>query len=339
MEPSAATQPARVLLLLQDAGLVAWLSHQLPAARVEQETFALTRWLQASLDPALLGVVMDLDALPLAEVRTVLASLQREPRPWLLALCGDRGVVGCEPLMAAPRTVVLPKPWTPDGIALALQRLRESGATPTREPGASDAFLTGLVEGLRDPLSSLGGYLQLLQHHASNGSTELLRPALESARSLERQIECLYLASAPIAPRAERLDLRSMAAELLQDARRDDVRVEAELPEGELSAEADPRFVRAALGIGRLLLERFGPGGAVRLLAVRDADGLRLSWESLHATEAVARRGERPPPSFLPELLERLAARVPANVVLDRLHGTVPVSAGLRWTRAAPLRA
>lgn len=339
MAHSAEPAGGKVLLLQADAGLAALLGHLLPGARILVEPYALHRWLQASVDPQLSGAVLDTELLPLADVRTVLASLQREPRPWLLASCGDRGVAGCESLLAAPRTVVLPKPWTPDGVAFALQRLLSAEAGAPRSVGASDAFLTGLVEGLRDPLSSLGGYLQLLQHHASNGSTELLRPAMESARALERQIECLYLASAPIPPRSERLDLRALAAELLQDARKEDARAEADLGEGALAADGDPRFARAALGIGRLLLERFGPGGTLRLHAIRDADGLRLSWEAEHALEGRARPGDRPPPSFLPELLERLAGRVPASAVLDRLHGAVPISAGLRWTAPAAIRA
>ncbi|MDA1260705.1 MAG: hypothetical protein O3A20_08790 [Planctomycetota bacterium] len=339
MELPSAPDAGRVMLLHSEPGLEAWLGHALPDARIVAQSFELGAWLRTAFDPQVIGVVLDTEVLPLSDLRTVLASLQRDPRPWLLALCGDRGLAGCENLLSAPRTVVLPKPWTPDGVEFALQLLRGAGAAAPPAAGASDAFLTGLVEGLRDPLSSLGGYLQLLQHHASNGSTELLRPAMDSARALERQIECLYLASAPIRPRTERLDLRPLAAEALQEARREDARVEADFPEGELAADADPRYVRAALGIGRLLLERFGPGGPVRLQATRDADGLRLSWEAPHSASTAASRGDVAPPSFLPELLERLAARVPARLVLDRLNGVVPVSAGLRWARDAAVKA
>jgi hypothetical protein len=337
MEVAAAHDAGTVRLLRADSTLAAWLGVALPGHAILASEFELAAWLRAASDPQLVGVVLDSDALALADLRTVLASLQHERRPWLLALSGDRGLAGCEALLAAPRTVVLPKPWTPEGIAIALQRLAGVPIAPARAAGASDAFLTGLVEGLRDPLSSLGGYLQLLQHHSSNGSTELLRPALESARALERQIECLYLAAAPIRLRAEPLDLRVLAADALAEARREDARIEADLPAGELAAAADARYVRAALGIGRLLLERFGPGGPLRLCAVRDEDGLRLAWEAPQAAQGAP--GDAAPPAFLPELLARLAARVPAQAVIDRLHGVVPVSAGLRWAPAAALKA
>lgn len=339
MDPLPSRKADHVLLLRTDPALHQWLAYALPGSEVVMQEFALADWLRAAFDPRLAGVVLDAEALPLADLRTVLASLQRADRPWLLALSGDRGLAGCESLVAAPRTMVLPKPWTPDGITLALQRLARAPAAAPRDRGASDAFLTGLVEGLRDPLSSLGGYLQLLQHHAGNGTTELLRPALDSARALERQIECLYLAAAPIQPRTEALDLRTLAAEALQEARRADERCEAELPEGSLTATADARYVRAALGIARLLLERFGPGGPLRLQAHQDADGLRLAWEATLPAAGAAAPGAVAPPAFLPELLQRLAERVPAQAVLDRLHGAVPITAGLRWSARAPVRA
>lgn len=319
-----------------DPGLVAVLRACAPDARVESMPFRLEEWLRNHLDPQLEGIVLDVEDLSLGDLRLILASLQREPRPWLLALAGDRGVVGCEALLTAPRSAILPKPWTPAGVEACLRALRSRPAP--KAGAASDAFLAGLVEGLRDPLSSLGGYLQLIEQQPGAGGGELVRPALEAARSLERQIECLYLASAPLRPRPERTDLRTVAAEALAVARREDARTEAELSNGSLSVAADPRFLLAALDVGRLLLTRFGPGGALRLRALADADGVRLSWECA-APAALAAGGAAAataPPPFLPELFERLVQRVPARPLLDRLHGAVPVAAGLRWPPQAP---
>ena len=332
MSQIAASAPP-LLLHLQfpaDPGLVAVLRHCAPDARVESAAFRLEDWLRLHLDPQLEGIVLDVEDLALADLRLILASLQREPRPWLLALAGDRGVVGCEGLLSAPRSAILPKPWTPAGLEACLRTLR---ARPATKAGvASDAFLAGLVEGLRDPLSSLGGVLQLLEQQPSAGSGEWLRPALEATRSLERQIECLYLASAPLRPRPELLDLRPIAAEALASARRADARTEADLSSGNLTVAADPRFLLAALDVGRLLLTRFGPGGALRLRALADADGVRLGWECSPPVALVAGLPTvTAPPPFLPELFERLAQRVPARALLDRLHGAVPVAAGLRW--------
>lgn len=312
-----------------DPGLAAVLRACAPEARVESSPFRLQEWLVQVQDPGLEGLVLDVDGLPLADVRLVLATLERDRRPWLLALCGDRGVVGCEALLSAPRTAVLPKPWTPGGVETVLRMLR-AGAAPSG--GASDAFLAGLVEGLRDPLTSLGGYLQLLEHAGGSGSGELVRPAAEAAHSLERQLECLYLAAAPLRPRAETLDLRSWVAEALAAARREDARTEAEVGAEPLAVEADARFLRAALDVARLLLMRFGPGGPLRLRAARDADGITLGWEAaLGAAPTAVAAGRTAPPPFLPELFERLAARVPARPMLDRLRGAVPVRVALRW--------
>lgn len=313
-----------------DPGLVAMLRHCAPDARVESAAFRLEDWLRKHLEPQLEGIVLDVEDCGLADLRLLLASLQREPRPWLLALAGERGLVGCEALLTAPRCAILPKPWTPAGLEACLRSLR---ARPAAKPGlVSDAFLAGLVEGLRDPLSSLGGYLQLLSQQPGAETSDWLNPALDAARSLERQIECLYLASAPLRPRPETLDLRPLAAEALAAARREDARTEAELPGGSLTVTADPRFLLAALDVGRLLLTRFGPGGALRLRALNDADGVRLGWECAPPVSVAADgAGLTPPPPFLAELFERLAQRVPARALLDRLHGAVPVAASLRW--------
>jgi hypothetical protein len=165
-----------------------------------------------------------------------------------------------------------------------------------------------------------------------HAGSDFVRPALEATRSLERQIECLYLASAPLRPRPEPVDLRALCAELLQNARRDDARTEADLGPGSLAADADPRFLRAALDVSRLLLLRFGPGGAPRLRCAADADGICIGWSAAAPlADPVPAGPVAAPPPFLAELFERLAARVPARPVLDRLHGAVPVTALLRW--------
>lgn len=333
--PSAADADGVLLLRsAPDPAFDACLLAGLPGLSLLPPPAGFSSWLRRLFEPGLAGVVADADDLGLGELRALQAALERESGPWLLVLTGDRGLAGCETLLDSERVAVLPKPWTPNGLASCLQRLRRPvPASPAA--GASDAFLVGLVEGLRDPLSSLGGYLQLMEHHADAGSAELLRPAMEAARSLERQIESLYLAAGPARGRADRSDLRALAAEALKEARREDARVEADLPEGELAAATDPRFVRAALAVARMLLERFGPGGAVRLCARNGGGALSLVWESAAAAgDAPAAAGSKPPPAFLPQLLERLAARAPAEAVLEQ-RGAVPVRAGLRWPAAA----
>ena len=132
MEAAAALDAGTVRLLRPDPALAGWLGVALPGHAILAEEFELAAWLRAAADPQLAGVVLDSEALALADLRTVLASLQRERRPWLLALSGDRGLAGCEALLAAPRTVVLPKPWTPEGVAIALRRLAGPPAAHTR---------------------------------------------------------------------------------------------------------------------------------------------------------------------------------------------------------------
>ena len=86
------------------------------------------------------------------------------------------------------------------------------------------------------------------------------------------------------------------------------------------------------MATGRRLLSRFGPGGPLSLKLAEEPDGLQLSWSAAINEELPA--DSVAPPPYLPLLFERLAARVPAEPLLDRIHDAVPVLAALRWTVA-----
>jgi hypothetical protein len=183
------------------------------------------------------------------------------------------------------------------------------------------------VEGLRDPLTALSGYLQLL----GDADRALLDPALAAAADLEQQLGHAGLAARPAAPHVERLDPTDLLRLAMEDATRAGLDVRLQLEEG-LRIDADPAVLRAALACGRRLLERFGPGGPLLLRLTHDADGVEAGWHVEPPATAPPEAVE--PPAFLPTLFERLAARVPAEVVLDRAHDVVPVTAALRWTAA-----
>ena len=289
--------------------------------------FSLEGWLRALYEDPPLGALLDTDAMALADLHAVAATRRLPRAPWLLLLVGDRGLAGCERLLADPRSAVLPKPWTPAGLQCAVERLQK---VPVRGESFPGPFVEGLVEGLRDPLTALSGYLQLLGE--SENSRDLLDPALAAAGDLEQQLAHARLAARPAAPHVERIDPADALRLARQDALDAGVECGLEVIDG-LRVSADPALLRAALACGRRLLARFGPGGPLTLRLSADADGVQAGW-SAEAPSGEPLTQAEAPPAFLPLLFERLAARVPAEPLLDRVHGVVPVTAALRWDAA-----
>ncbi len=328
---SAPSPPSHVLVFQDppDPGLPEVLAAVLPGHRLEFSAPDLRRWFEARQAGNLAGLVVDADDADRATLRALAASLPYgAPVPWLLVLVGDRGLAGCEELLELDRVHLVPEPWTPRALATALGSAGRSADAPE-----SGAFLEGLVEGLRDPLTSLTGYLQLLEHErppADHGSEALLTPALEAARRLERELARLHLAASGTPPAREDLDLQVEAAAVLGELGSQGLEAGAPVVSGEPPGvvHADRRSLHAAIAVAADLLERFGPGGRPGLRLGRDADGPWLAWEA----EPDGAVGRRPPPAYLGELLERLARRVPARVVLDRLDGVVPVRVRLRFS-------
>jgi len=324
--------PSTILVFTpeSDSGLEAVLRGLCPGSQIQMQPFRLVDWLEQCRRPDLIGVMVDTDRLSLADLRTIGAGLSQSNRPWTLLMVGDRGLAGFEGLLDMPCTGVLPKPWTPTGLTQCLQSLQHGGTTKGTFP---DAFLGGMVEGLKDPLTSISGYLQLLESQDDERILSLVTPALEAATQIAAQLEFLQLASSELQAHVGPTNLQNLVEELAEACLEQDILVEVEVTPG-LQVDADARYLRAAMRTGLLLLQRFGPGGPLGLIAKKHDGRIRLLWQ-MDAPAELANR-PLPPPPYLEDLFRRLAGRVPATVVSEHVEGTIPQAIGLMWGSEFP---
>lgn len=308
-----------------DAGLSAVLRSSCGDCRIQQQEFDLTDWLREDTLKQVTGVFVDTETLALSDLRVIAASLASRTKVWLILLVGDRGLAGFEEMLNRPKTSVLPKPWTPDGITQAFRSIHAKQTPPGAFP---QAFLDGLVEGLRDPLTSISGYLQLLGCQENESIEALVTPALDATAQLTAQLEFLHLAAADLHPHPDSYDLQHLAEELLAYATQAGLEVEADLAPG-LRIDADVRYLRAAMQSAFLLLQRFGSGGALTLCA-REVDGhAELMW--IQAPPTAAPQHPIAPPAYLEDLFQRLCRRIPAQAVVEHIYGDIPNVVGVRW--------
>ena len=256
----------------------------------------------------------------------------------LLLVVGDRGLAGAEPLLTLPGSRLLPEPWTLSGLRgiLGLQR-PEPRPRAAQETLPDQEFLAGMVEGLRDPLASLSGYLQLLRGEDAEEAGVLLDPALDSARELDRILDTLHLASGSGKRDQQEIQLQDAARSAILHAGREGRSPEL-LWSGDARVLGDPRVLQAALYASRLYLERFGFGEELTLDVRQDPHALELAWESAPSADA-ADAGLTPPPAFLPTLLRQLARQIRTEAVIDLFGDVVPIRAGLRWRQFMTTRA
>lgn len=321
------TLPSTVLLLTpdDDPGLTSVMRSCCGDQRVQRQAFDLATWLHESLQNNLAGALVDTDCLSLGDLRVISASLEQKPEVWLILLVGDRGVAGFEQLLDNPKTVLLPKPWTPQGIHHAFRSMNSSSAPPGSFP---QDFLDGLVEGLRDPLTSISGYLQLLGSQDNESIHALVAPALDAATQLAAQLEFLHLAAADLHPHPASHDLSHMAEELMEYAERSGVEIDVDVVSG-LRVEADVRYLRAAMQSALLLLQRFGSGGQLILRAHQKDGRTEFLWQQLPPPNPP--QHPLPPPAYLEDLFQRLCRRIPAQAIVDHVHGDIPNVLGMYW--------
>ena len=269
--------------------------------------------------------MVDTDSIALADLRVIAASLASRPTVWLLLLVGDRGLAGFEELLERDMTEVLPQPWTPQGLA---HSLRAMGTDSSPSSSFPRAFLDGLVEGLRDPLTSISGYLQLLDNQEGDNVNSLVSPALDAAAQLSSQLEFVHLASAELHPHPDSYPLEHIADELQKFAKTAGVDVILDT-NADLRIEADLRYLRAAMQSAFLLLQRFGSGGQLSLVARESEQGKELLWQQ----EPPAIQPQHPiaPPAYLEDLFKRLCLKISAESVVKHVHGDIPNIVGVRW--------
>lgn len=328
-------QRPTVLLLghAEDLGLLLRILQAFrPHVRCESVDGRAGAWLPRLAEPALGGLVVATDALARNDLGALEAALTLRPGLDVLLACGDRGLVGCERLLARPGVRLLAAPWTLDALE-ALFAAEAPAAPPGRTAADEDALLyTGVVEGFRDPLASLSGYLQLLRNREGGiGEAGIVEAALSAAGDLERLLDALNLASAARAPKPGRILLREAAAVAARAAWSQDRQPHLSLDPA-LEVLADRRILDAALYTSGLYLARFGPQGQPALEASCEGTTVRLAW-SLPTPDPVP--GEpQPPPDFLPRVLDRLARRMNATPILERVGGVIPVRSGLAWEQS-----
>ncbi len=309
-----------------DPGLEEVVMRLFPRTPVHQQPFELAEWLALSQTNDLLGLIVDAESLRISDLRAIEAGLSAHPaQPWCILLVGDRGLVGYESICQVPKLRLLPLPWTPAGLQQAVQSLPSATAPPS---ATDDSFLEGLVETLRDPLTSISGYLQLLENQNEEQLQGLIHPALEATEQIGTQLEFLQLATADIYPHIAPIDLKNFCAELADLALEQNLVLDLDCSP-KLFVDADIRFLKAAVQCAILLLQRFGPGGPIQLRSWQEKEAILLSCSMAPPQNPVAH--PLAPPVYLQQLFLRLAEKAPAQVHVEHLEGGIPLRLELRW--------
>lgn len=354
-----------------DTDLLALLRAWFPTTRFALERGELSDWLGSLWHQPPAGLVLFGDRLEPSELQAIGAWLHEHPQLPTLLVTGSRGSFGVEAVLGHAGLRLLPTPWTPHALRQILGQGKQApsespgsaesasspaaGATPqpaapgaapeapaaqseqaedSQLPAFAGEFLDGLVERVRDPLASLSGYLQLIQADSGNGS--LVQPALEAARELDGVLESLHLASEGWQPHPSRHSGERLAVEALKEAQRAGLEVEFDAST-DFVVRVDPRLARAGLQAARVLLSRFGGGnGQLRLRVTQEAELAEIDWQ-LVAPPEVPAGSQVEVPAFLRLLLERFAARLGAEAILDCADAGVPRRTGLRWPISATI--
>ena len=257
-----------------------------------------------------------------AELSTLGAQLEALPNPVLL-IEGPHGFLGGEALLRRSKTHCLPLHWTPR-ILRAILSLKGQAETPL------GPFLQGLIEGFRDPLTSISGYIQLLRAQDPEGTW--VTPALEATRELDDLLEVLHLISPQRTVHRSELPLASLVEDSLRNARRRGVECIAPVTNGGYS-QTDGRLAQAALDVSFLWLQRFGPPGTLSLLHVEAESAVTLAWKLVDYEPPEKEKVSLP--VFLETLLRALSEKMGAQAVIQKEHG-IPVFAGVRFQNSAP---
>lgn len=340
------------------------MAHARPLCVLQERQGPPSRWLHELLEPEVGGLILSTNGLELADLRALTILLTKRPEFDLLLLVGDRGLAGAEGLLARRGAVVLPKPLTPRALQIVLAY--ETGpddaspphptppspppippdqsskaatppevdrpADPLLDQDAEASLFEGMVDGLRDPLASLSGHLQILRAESASAASEdpSLGAALEAAAGLDQVVQLIHLASGAARVRSRTIELPATLKRIAKQWEQNGYPATLALGEIPGHIQADPKLIEAALSAGRLLLERFGPGGTPSL-ECRIEDAHLLVHVSVEQPEPPESSRLSAPPDLLPRLLARLAGRLQAEPLLDLVADVIPWRAGLRW--------
>ena len=174
----------------------------------------LEDWLELSHQKDIEGIIIDTDYVTIGELRTVSASLNLLPQIWCILLVGDRGIVGFEKMILKNHVKVLPKPWTPSGLKSCLKSL--NNAEDVNESHSN--LLPGLIEGFRDPLTSILGNLELATQ--TSDASKMLENARTSTNILNEHLKLLELLSFEVTPHNDYLELNTLIKSLEKDLKK-----------------------------------------------------------------------------------------------------------------------
>ena len=277
-------------------------------------------------DPFQLLVVPS-NSLGLKEVHQLELLLEDRGNASLLILLEDRGLSGFENLLARQDVHLVPFPWNPELLGMAFSKL-STPPPPSKQPDLRD-YLDGAVEGLRDPLTSLSGYLQLME--GDGDGKDLAGPALRSAKEMELILESVSLSSGKIESRFDYQALRPLGKMIVQIGRSLGRELLLDWKE-DCAAETDRRFFLSCLFVSLLLSDRFGPGTPLTLQAQLEGDVLNLLWVESKEKPASTPSNSVAPPSFLPQTLETLAVALGGQAIINKRSGQQIIAAGIQIT-------
>ncbi|MDP6940559.1 MAG: hypothetical protein QGH51_00895 [Planctomycetota bacterium] len=245
----------------------------------------------------------------LKELHELQAHFSTHSGSFLLILAEDRGLAGCDELLRLPNVSLVPFPWSLDLFDASASKFQQ---LPSSTQGQVDwgEYLSGAVEGLRDPLTSLSGYLQLMEGESSG--SDLTSPALKSAKEMELVLEAVLLSTGQVSANPNYQALRPLGKKCVQQGVALGRALRLNWDE-DCAAEIDRRFFLSTLFVSLLFAERFGPGCPLQLLAQQEEDYLVLLWVSDKEDNSKKTSRPQPPLSFLPETLRALT---------KALHGT-----------------
>lgn len=197
------------------------------------------------------------------------------------------------------------------------------------------SLLNGAVDTLRDPLALALNYLEMFRQDQQNEEQQdWLDQAVTKLMQMDQVIQAAHLAATSAEIASENLSMQEVGQAAVRRWTQDGQQPGFYLNEPDAVLQTDRELLQAALDSSYLFLERFGPDGKPQLRARQAESSVSLIWELPMPAEILDGKLVAPP-DFLSILLQRIAGRLGAEPVIDRLRDVIPIRAGLRWKQTS----
>jgi hypothetical protein len=304
------------------SGLLVSIEAMFAQAKVSSGNFTLEDWLQRVGDGINNhGFVIESNSMSISDLRIITTTLKINPLAWCLMITGDRGIAGYEELLECENIAILPSPYTTQGLKSSLSSFFKASAVAT----SNDNFLSGLVEGLRDPMTCISGGLQMASM-TSEDIIQFVEPAMKAVLQVSEQLEYIELIATEITPHFDSFNMHDCASGLKKDLQKLGFKPQIDV-EDDVIVYAEPRYTRAALKACFLLLQRFGLSSEIMLVGRKINGSGSLIWQQAASAELAA--DTLAPPPYLEELIRRLADKAQAKPHFEKLKDVVPNRIGL----------